>query len=185
MAFVVAALTTIGAGSAATGAAIAVAATGTVLSAYGQRQAGKAQEDQMKEQARQAKIAADGEELKRREELNRVLAANNAALAAGGIGMEGTPASIALSSAEDISLSEGMIGLSGRLSRSQMRRQGAMAAKMGRTAALSTTLQGVSSLLGAAGAGSPSGGSPSGGSSSGGGVGSLSTLKARGGILNI
>ena len=78
-------------------AAIAVAATGTALSADGQIQAGKAQEDQMKEQARQAKIAADGEELKRREELNRVLAANNAALAAGGIGMEGTPASIALS----------------------------------------------------------------------------------------
>ena len=153
---------------------------GTGMQVYGQVQAGKAADDAAKEQARQAKIAADGEELKRREELNRILAANNAALAAGGIGMEGTPASIALSSAEDISLSEGMIGLSGRLKRSQMRRQGAMAAKMGRTAALSTTLQFASSLLGAAGTGSSSGGS-----SSGGGVGSLSTLKARGGILNI
>ena len=153
---------------------------GTGMQVYGQVQAGKAADDAAKEQARQAKIAADGEELKRREELNRILAANNTALAAGGIATEGTPASIALSSTEKISLSEGMIGLSGRLSRSQMRRQGAMAAKMGRTAALSTTLQGASSLLGAAGAGSPSGGSPSGG-----GVGSLSTLKARGGILNI
>ena len=153
---------------------------GTGMQVYGQVQAGKAADDAAKEQARQAKIAADGEELKRREELNRILAANNAALAAGGIGMEGTPASIALSSAKDISLSEGMIGLSEKLERRQMRRQGAMAAKMGRTAALSTTLQFASSLLGAAGAGSPSGGSPSGG-----GVGSLSTLKARGGILNI
>ena len=178
MSFIVAALTTIGAGSAATGAAITLAATGTALSAYGQRQAGKAQEDQLKEQARQSKIAADGEELKRREELNRILAANNASLAAGGIATEGTPASIALSSSEDISLSEGMIGLSGRLERSQKLRQGAMAAKMGRTAALSTLLQGGASIAGAAAGG--------GGSSGGGkGVGSLSTLKARGGILNI
>jgi len=158
-----------------------LAGLGTAVSAYGQVEAGKAQEDQLKEQARQAKIAADSKELKRREELNKILAANNASLAAGGIAIEGSPSSLALSSAENISLSEGMIALSGRLKRSQMRRQGAMAAKMGRTAALGTLLQGGASIAGGLGGGnldvaksiSPSS------------VGSLSTLKARGGILNI
>ena len=44
---------------------------GTGMQVYGQVQAGKAADDAAKEQARQAKIAADGEELKRREELNK------------------------------------------------------------------------------------------------------------------
>ena len=113
---------------------------GTGISVYGQIQAGKAADDAAKEQARQAKIAADGEELKRREELNRILAANNASLAADGIATEGTPASIALSSAKDISLSEGTIGLSEKLKRRQTLVAGKTAKNLAYTQSASTLL---------------------------------------------
>jgi hypothetical protein len=43
-----------------------------------------------------------------------------------GITGEGTPASIALESAKQIGSSEGMINLSEKLKRAQLRRQGAM-----------------------------------------------------------
>ena len=71
------------------------------------------------------------------------LAANNAALAAGNIGMEGTPSSIALSSAEQSSLSEGMAGLSSRLKQAQFKRQGATARSAGNLQAASTLLSGA------------------------------------------
>ena len=116
------------------------ALAGTAVNLYGTVQAGKAAEDAAKEQARQEKIQAESEELARREELNKQLAAQNAAMAAGGIGMEGTPASIALESAKSISQSEGMISLSGKLARAQTIRSGQAAKAAGYT-------QGVSTLL--------------------------------------
>jgi len=117
--------------------AVAVGAAGSVI---GQVQAGKAQQQELNRQAEEEKIAAEAAELKRREELNRQLAAQNAALAAGGIGMEGTPASIALESAKSISQSEGMISLSGKLARAQTIRSGQAAKAAGYTQGISTLL---------------------------------------------
>jgi hypothetical protein len=115
----------------------------TAVTAVGQRNAGKAQQIEMNRAAEEEKIAAESLELQRRQELNKVLAANNAALAAGNIGMEGTPSSIALSSAEQSSLSEGMAGLSSRLKQAQFKRQGATARSAGNLQAASTLLSGV------------------------------------------
>ena len=123
-------------------AVIAAVATiaGTVTNVYGSIQAGKAAEDAAKEQARQEKIQAESEELARREELNKQLAAQNAAMAASGVATEGTPASIALESAKSISQSEGMISLSGKLARAQTIRSGQAAKAAAYTQGLSTLL---------------------------------------------
>ena len=129
--------------------AAVAAIAGTATSVYGSIQAGKAAEDAAKEQARQEKIQAESEELARREELNRQLAAQNVALAAGGIGMEGTPSSIALESAKSISQSEGMISLSGKLARAQTIRSGQAAKAAGYTQGVSTLLSSAEDLIGA------------------------------------
>jgi hypothetical protein len=123
-------------------AVIAAVATiaGTATSVYGSIQAGKAAEDAAKEQARQEKIQAESEELARREELNKQLAAQNAAMAASGVATEGTPASIALDSAKTISQSEGMISLSGKLARAQTVRAGQAAKAGAYTKAVGTLL---------------------------------------------
>ena len=123
-------------------AVIAAVATiaGTATSVYGSIQAGKAAEDAAREQARQEKIQAESEELARREELNKQLAAQNAAMAASGVATEGTPASIALDSAKTISQSEGMISLSGKLARAQTIRSGQAAKAAGYTQGISTLL---------------------------------------------
>ena len=117
-----------------------VMAASATVSAYGQIEAGKAQQEELERQAEEEKIAAQGRELQRREQLNEQLAANNAALAASGIATEGTPSSIALESAKAISASEGMIGLSERLKQGQLRRQGKMARSLGNIQATSTLL---------------------------------------------
>ena len=118
-----------------------LSATGTAVSAYGQVQAGKAQEIALKEQAKQEELAAQSQELQRRQELNRALAANVAALSTAGISGEGTPASLALESARQAGLSEMTIDLSERLRRSALERQ----AKSG-----ATDLGAAGSLLGGA-----------------------------------
>ena len=59
-----------------------------------------------------------------------------------GIKAEGTPASIALESAENVSLSEGMTKLSDRLAQAQLIRQGKAARKASQFAAASTLLEG-------------------------------------------
>ena len=118
-------------------------AVGTGVQVYGQVQAGKAQEDALKEQARQEKIAAEGRELERQQQLSKALAANTVGLAAGNIGMEGTPASIALESAKNIGMSEGMIGMSDRLAQAQLKRQGKNAKSAAKLQAGSTLLSGV------------------------------------------
>jgi hypothetical protein len=125
-----------------------LAAVGAGVSAYGQVEAGKAQQEEFERQAEEEKIAAQGRELQRREQLNAQLAANNAALAASGIATEGTPASVALESAKAISTSEGMIGLSERLKQGQLRRQGKMARSTANIGATSTLLNSGADLYG-------------------------------------
>lgn len=125
-----------------------LAAVGAGISAYGQVEAGKAQQKEFERQAEEEKIAAQGRELQRREQLNAQLAANNAALAASGIATEGTPASVALESAKAISASEGMIGLSERLKQGQLRRQGKMARSTANIGATSTLLSSAADAYG-------------------------------------
>ncbi len=120
-------------------AQVAVVA-GAATSIYGQVEAGKAQQDALEEQARQEKIAAEGRELQRRQELNKVLASNIAGASMSGIAGEGTPASIALESAKAVGTSESMIGLSEKLKRRQLKMRGKMAKQTGYLNALSSGL---------------------------------------------
>lgn len=126
-------------------AAVATVA-GTALNVYGQVEAGKAQEEALEEQARQEKIAAEGRELERRRELNKVLASNIVGMSTSGLVAEGTPASIALESAKQIGTSEGIIGLSDRLAEAQTRRQAKMARGTANIGAASTLLSSAGSI---------------------------------------
>lgn len=117
----------------------AVVVAGAVT-AHGQRTAGKIQEQEFERQAEEEKLAAQGEELQRRQQLNKVLAANVASMAESGMAGEGTPASISLESAKQASVSEGVISLSEKLKQAQLRRQGKNAAATGRIRATSTLL---------------------------------------------
>jgi hypothetical protein len=121
--------------------AIAVTATAGAVSARGQYVAGKTQEIELKRQAEEERMAAQSRELQRREELNRALASNVVGQAMSGISGEGTPASIALASAERASLSEATIGLSDKLKQAQLRRQASSAKQAGYLAATSTLLK--------------------------------------------
>jgi translation elongation factor EF-Tu-like GTPase len=127
-------------------AAVATIA-GTATSVYGTVQAGKAKQDAFREQAEQEKIAAEGRELQRKQELNKVLAANAVSASMSGVTGEGTPASIALSSAKQIGTSEGMIGLSEKLKRAQLRRQGDNARATANINATSTLLTSGNAML--------------------------------------
>jgi len=116
----------------------------TAVSAYGQYQTGKAQQEALERQAEEEKLRAKTEELARREELNRTLAANQVAMATSGIsGM--TPESIALESARKVSESESVIALSESLKQRQLRRQGEAAKYAGTIGAASTILSGAES----------------------------------------
>ena len=117
---------------------------GTAVNVYGQVQAGKAQQIALEEQARQEKIAAESRELERQQELSKALAANTVGLAAGNVGMEGTPASIALESAENIGMSESMLKMSDRLAQAQLKRQGKNARSASKLQAAGTLLSGAS-----------------------------------------
>ena len=148
----------------------AIAVTGATVSAYGQVQAGKAQKEQLKEQAKQEELAAQSQELQRRQELNRALAANVAALSTAGISGEGTPASLALESAKQAGLSEMTIDLSERLRRASLERQAKQATQTAGLAAASTLLKTgvqVAQMSGGGSSAKPSA-KPSGGSSGGG-----------------
>lgn len=59
---------------------VAAIAASTAVSAYGQIEAGKAQEDAAKREAELQKMEAQSQELQRRQELNRRLAAQTVAL---------------------------------------------------------------------------------------------------------
>jgi len=119
-----------------------LAGLGAGVSAYGQIQAGKAQKVALKEQAKQEELAAESQELARRQELNRALAANVAALSTAGISGEGTPASLALESAKQAGLSEMTIDLSERLRRASLQRQAKQATQTAGLAAVSTLIGG-------------------------------------------
>ena len=121
-------------------AAQVAVAVGAATSIYGQVQAGKAQQQEFERQAEEEKIAAEGRELERKQELNRVLAANAVSASMSGITGEGTPASIALESAKQIGASEGMINLSEKLKRAQLRRKGKAANKAGKMGALGSAV---------------------------------------------
>ena len=122
---------------------VAAIAASTAVSVYGQVQSGKAQQESLERQAEEEKIAAEGRELQRKQELNRVLAANAVSASVSGITGEGTPASISLESAKQIGTSEGMINLSEKLKRAQLRRQGQMARTTANIQATSTLLSGA------------------------------------------
>tara|TARA_R100001463_G_scaffold116288_1_gene171569 strand:+ start:63 stop:479 length:417 start_codon:yes stop_codon:yes gene_type:complete len=119
-----------------------LAGLGAGVSAYSQVQAGKAQKVALKEQAKQEELAAESQELARRQELNRALAANVAALSTAGISGEGTPASLALESARQAGLSEMTIDLSEKLRRASLERQAKAATQTAGLAAASTLLSG-------------------------------------------
>lgn len=109
---------------------------------------GRVQEDELKRQAEQEKVAAQSRELQRRQELNRALAANVVAQGQMGIAGEGTPASIALASAQQAGISEGALSLTEKLRQAQLRRQGSEAARTGKLQAASTLLQTGTNIYG-------------------------------------
>ncbi len=127
---------------------VAAIVASTAVTATGQIKAGRAQEREYKRQAQQEKMAAESRELERQQKLNAALAANIAGMGAAGIKSEGTPASIALESAKQASLSEGVIKLSDRLAQAQLRRQGAAARAASQYAAAGTLLQGATDIAG-------------------------------------
>ena len=120
----------------------AVVVASTAVSARGQYVAGKTQEIELKRQAEEEKIAAQAREIERRQELNRMLAANIAAQAQAGIAGEGTPASLALAGAREAGLSEATISLSDRLRQATLRRRAASEKQAGYLQAASTLLSG-------------------------------------------
>ena len=126
---------------------VAAIAASTALSVYGQIESGKGQQESLDRQAEEEKIAAESRELQRKQELNRVLAANAVSASMSGITGEGTPASISLESAKQIGSSEGMINLSEKLKRAQLRRQGANARSAANIQATSTLLKATPDLL--------------------------------------
>ena len=109
------------------------------VSANQQRNAGKADKIELELQAEQESLAAKGREAARRQELNKILSMNIVSVSAEG--SEGTPQSIALSSAKQASLSEGIEGLSDRLRHSQLIRQAKGAKRAGDTQAAGTLLK--------------------------------------------
>ena len=121
--------------------ALAFTAVSGGVSARSQYVAGKTQEIELNRQAEEERLAAQGRELQRREQLNKALAANVVGQAMSGISGEGTPASIALASSKKAGLSESTIGLSEKLKRAQLRRQGKAAKQAGYMAATSTLLK--------------------------------------------
>jgi len=121
--------------------ALAFTAVSGGVSARSQYVAGKTQEIELNRQAEEERISAQSRELQRREQLNKALAANVVGQAMSGISGEGTPASIALASAKKAGLSESTIGLSEKLKRAQLRRQGKAAKQAGYMAATSTLLK--------------------------------------------
>ena len=120
----------------------AAIAASTAVSAYGQYQTGKAQEAATKRQAEEERLRAKTEELARREELNKQIAANTLAMATSGILSEGTPASIALKASKTIGASEEAISLTERLKQDRMRREAEAAKFAGTVGAASTLLKG-------------------------------------------
>ena len=120
--------------------AAGLAVAGIGAQAFTTIEAGKAAEEAADRRAEEERIAAQAEELKRREELNRVLASNILSQATSGVAAEGTPASLALEQAKTIGESEALITLTNRLRQRNI-------IQSGRDARRSANLQAVSTLL--------------------------------------
>lgn len=118
----------------------AVAAVLTTAYTYDQqKKAAKAAKEEIEQQAELEKIAAVDEEIMRRQKLNRVLASQIASQATS-ISGEGTPASIALASAENISYSEAAEDLTDRMRQDLLKRKARNTYAVGSTQATSTLL---------------------------------------------
>ena len=139
----------------------AIAVTSAAVSARGQYVAGKTQEIELNRQAEEERLAAQGRELQRREQLNKALAANVVGQAMSGISGEGTPSSLALASAKKAGLSEATISLSEKLKQAQLRRQGKAAKQAGYMAATSTLLKTAGQVASLAPSGGGGGGDKS------------------------
>lgn len=124
--------------------AAAVMAAGTVVSAYGQYQTGKFQEESMKRQAELKRLEGQTNELARREEFNASIAANQVAMALSNIS-GATPESIALQASKDVTTDEGKIALSERLEQRLLEREGKAAAYAGTVGAAGSLLSGLGS----------------------------------------
>ena len=118
--------------------AAALGIAGTAGQVFATVEAGKAAEEE--------RIAAQAEELKRREELNRVLASNILSQATSGVAAEGTPASLALEQAKTIGESEALIGLTNRLRQRNIIQSGRDARREANLQAVSTLLQSIPDL---------------------------------------
>ena len=126
-------------------AIIAAVATGigTVIGVKSQLDAAKAQQYELEAQADQERVASESRELQRRQQLNKALAANVVGQSMSGIAGEGTPQSIALESAKQVSISEGVESLSDKLRQAQLKRQARNVRSAGKLAAASTLLKGT------------------------------------------
>ena len=127
-------------------AAVATIAS-TAVSAYGQIETGKAQQEELERQAEEEKIAAESRELERKQALNKVLAADAVSQSMSGITGEGTPTSISLGSAKKIGSSESMFELQKNLTIAQRKRQGKNARSIANIQATSTLLKATPDLL--------------------------------------
>jgi len=116
----------------------------TAVTGYAQYRSAEAQEIELERQAEEEKLAAQSRELQRRQRLNKALAANVVGQATSGITGEGTPSSIAMESAKQVSISEGVESLTDRLRQAQLKRQAKNASTAGKLAAGSTLLKGAS-----------------------------------------
>tara|TARA_B100000963_G_scaffold23391_3_gene17491 strand:- start:239 stop:709 length:471 start_codon:yes stop_codon:yes gene_type:complete len=121
--------------------AAGLAVAGIGAQAFTTIEAGKAAEEAADRRAEEERIAAQAEELKRREELNRVLASNILSQATSGIAAEGTPASLALEQAKTIGESESLIALTNRLRQRNIIQSGRDARRQSNLGAVSTLLK--------------------------------------------
>ena len=121
---------------------VAAVVVGTLVTADAQKKAGQQQQFDIERQAETEKLSAEGEEIKRRERLNKVLSANVRSAAASGIKSEGSSQAVALDTAKNISSSEGAESLSQRIRQDMLKREGNAARQKGKTQATSTLLQG-------------------------------------------
>jgi len=149
MTWVITAIATAAEVSVFTAAAGTAIAGSTALSTYGQIEAGKAQQEALERQAEQEKIAAEGRELQRQQELNKVLASNIVSASMSGETGEGSTASLSLETAKQIGTSEAMIGLTERLAEAQTLRKARMARGTANIGAASTLLKGTAKVANA------------------------------------
>ena len=124
---------------------VAALIASTAIQVVGGLSAAKSQAEELERQAEQEKLAAEGRELQRQQQLNAALAANAVGIAASGIKTEGSVASIALENTKQASLTGSVIGLSDRLAYAQRQRQASNVRSAAPYQAASTMLSGGAS----------------------------------------